>query len=137
MNLVNSNLSSSKSSTILFCCTRSKLFLRKSVSLLSPVCVFLLFRFFVSIFFLIIILSSSSSYFIKTQMNPISPLSSRNCMVGITASDFSPAYTTTTSGFTSITLPVRIAPGFICRLARLSSSNCAKDSLIFVFALLH
>ncbi len=43
----------------------------------------------------------------------ISPRSFLNCATGMTASDLSPALTTTTSGPTSITRPVRIWPGRI------------------------
>src|SRR5512134_995314 len=59
-----------------------------------------------------------------------SPRSFLNCWTGMTASDLSPALTTTTSGPTSITRPVRIWPGRIRWLARLSSNIWAKLSLM-------
>jgi hypothetical protein len=42
-----------------------------------------------------------------------SPRSLKNWLAGITASDFRPALTMTTSGFTPTTVPLMIAPGLI------------------------
>jgi hypothetical protein len=66
-------------------------------------------------------LSSATSTSSPT-LTSISPRSFLNCCVGMTASDLRPALTTTTSGPTSITRPVRIWPGRIRWLARLSSN---------------
>ena len=55
-------------------------------------------------------LSSATSTSSPT-LTSISPRSFWNCSIGMTASDFRPALTTTTSGPTSTTRPVRIWPG--------------------------
>src|SRR5215472_17322713 len=59
-----------------------------------------------------------------------SPRSFLNCSRGMTASDFSPTLTMTTSLVTSTMSPVRIMPGRMRWLARLCSKSWAKLSVI-------
>jgi hypothetical protein len=59
-------------------------------------------------------IASSATSTLSPTLTSNSPCSLRNCSIGITPSDFSPALTTTTSERMSTTVPVTIAPGRIC-----------------------
>ena len=61
-----------------------------------------------------------------------SPLSVRNCSIGIAPSDFRPALTMTKSPAMSTTVPIRMEPGFISVLERLSSKSSANDSDMYI-----
>jgi len=62
-----------------------------------------------------------------------SPSAFKNCHFGITPSDFDWVLTIIISFSMSITVPIKIAPGRISVLAKLSSNNAAKLSLIVFF----
>ena len=58
-----------------------------------------------------------------------SPLSFKNWLRGIMASDLRPAFTVTQSLSISTTVPVTIEPGFMSRVCNDSSNNSAKFSI--------
>src|SRR5215831_9913070 len=73
---------------------------------------------------------SSATSTWSPDLTSTSPRSFLNCSRGMTASDFSPTLTMTTSLVTSTMSPVRIMPGRMRWLARLCSKSWAKLSVI-------